>query len=156
MLHISCLNSLEPSGNVLLTCGNPTRPTSLVTTTGPDSTQQHYSTARKITAVAMAAHLFVASLWELLGTECWAPGCDVLTLISVNLIWKCLNIPLVVVVGEWRSVLPNLCFSKLCPSWKEQTNERQTLWPEKEFVGGEMAWQTQKNMGIWEGFPRRT
>lgn len=55
MFHISCLSSVEPSGNGLMTCGNPTRPTSLVTTTGPDSTQQHYSTARKITAVAMAA-----------------------------------------------------------------------------------------------------
>lgn len=81
---------------------------------------------------------------------------------KVNLIWKWLGIPLglVVAVGEWRSVLPNLRFSKLCPAWKEKANERQTLQPEKEFVGREMPWQTQKNMwqlhGNWGGVPKKS
>lgn len=69
-------HSVEPSGNDLLTCGNPTQPASLVTTTSPQSHHQRYSTPQKITAVAMAADLFVTSLWEHPGMRHRASGSD--------------------------------------------------------------------------------
>lgn len=37
-------HSVEPSGNDLLTCGNLTRPASLVTNTSPHAQQARYST----------------------------------------------------------------------------------------------------------------
>lgn len=60
------LNSVKPSGNCLLICGNPTRPASLVTTkpSKPTLIISVTQLAEKITPVVMAADLFVTSLWE--------------------------------------------------------------------------------------------
>lgn len=82
---------------------------------------------------------------------------------KVNLIWKWWDKPLglAVAVGEWRSKLPNFCFSELCPAWKEQGKERQTTRPQKKksLWAGKCPDRHRKTwdslMGIGEGFPRR-
>lgn len=63
------LNSVEPSGNYLLICGNPTQPASLVTTktSKPTLIISVTQLAEKITLVVIAADLFGTSLWEHLG-----------------------------------------------------------------------------------------